>query len=255
MAQFLVALVLGYFPAMAEGQRIGTIIVVGASERKIIFAADSRGKNPITGKTTDNDCKIFTPKNKFMFASAGFEDSFMEDEVTELGTLRFKEPYSFVEKWTNDIFDHFTAMPKPMMDDIVRRLGSKQISVGLFAVVDPKHILRVYSITFNYREVGSRFAIERVIKGEPLRFFPVGYIHTFYEITKKLTPEGIKENADIESQRSRRDFDEFKAIRLVEKTIKWNPKHDTVGGPVDAAELVPNGHIRWIQRKCNCAKE
>lgn len=41
-------------------------------------------------------------------------------------------------------------------------------------------------------------------------------------------------------------------IRLVDLTVAYDERIGTVGGPIDALELFPNGGLRWIQRKQNC---
>ena len=46
-------------------------------------------------------------------------------------------------------------------------------------------------------------------------------------------------------------FDELKARRLVELTIKYHADKREVGGPVDEIELDANG-FRWVQVKKNC---
>ena len=48
----------------------GTIVVIGVSKNKIVIAADSR-RHEGTGKYADDQCKIITRDDKFVFASNG----------------------------------------------------------------------------------------------------------------------------------------------------------------------------------------
>ena len=58
--------------------------------------------------------------------------------------------------------------------------------------------------------------------------------------------------AELRQKTTPDEYDRLRAIRLVDLTIAFHPKHDFVGGKIDAAELLRGGKINWRQRKENC---
>ena len=47
-------------------------------------------------------------------------------------------------------------------------------------------------------------------------------------------------------------FDRLLAIRMVDLTIAYHPKQESVGGSIDAIELRRGGTAEWLQRQQIC---
>jgi hypothetical protein len=83
-------------------------------------------------------------------------------------------------------------------------------------------------------------------------FIGAGRSEIYTEYINRISRRAIAETNAWNALAGSPTFDEFRAIRLVELTEALHPRHDVIGGPVDAVEIRRNGQIVWIKRKSNC---
>jgi hypothetical protein len=96
-------------------------------------------------------------------------------------------------------------------------------------------------------------AIEIGNEQEPVEAF--GLPDIVAELNAGKTDRATTEKMQIDDLRKHlapNKFDRILAIRMVDLTIAYHPKQGSVGGPVDAIELLRGGVVQWLQRKQSC---
>jgi hypothetical protein len=265
MKRLLIIAASGILALPASGQiRSGTIVVLGQSQTRLVIAADSRATFD-SGIVNDRKCKIAAFKGAHaIFASTGISGYSMRgmtdrmDSWSTIGEAKIavteeqsaSEPadagdaaLKLAELWGSHILPRFKqlALRYPQQfQKMAARSGERDergqtLANGLFAIAYKGHIA---------------LAISRIsLQGESI----------FSDANRGECPDlcFIGETAVIDSHRDQRNLfdgpDKMKlAIGLVALTEKEDTS-ETVGGPIDALELLSDGTIIWKQKKAACA--
>lgn len=268
-------------PASAWTQsEFGTIVVVFRSEDKIVMAADSR-VNYGDGIYDDNHCKIVALGNEIIFAATGIVGEFSSSLPQELRFSAgeevrrvFSNPWfdselldfqgkvaQLASRWGAAMTNRFTrAAPRRLQHWLERMTGDIFIQ-GIFAGVEPDgHLsLVVTKVTYGRPIAGlerrtATFHLERIVSDSPfLQAF--GGTEIFQEFTARSTGRAHREVIQLALDLERYPpelRDALRVIRLVDLTIAFHRRRDSVGGEIDAIEPLRDRTIRWIQRKPQC---
>jgi len=141
------------------------------------------------------------------------------------------------------------------------------VITGIVAGIDESGALHISHQTISARRpIGtppqpSPDSTKFINLADTVQFQPIGerdIVDEFINSKTERAKHWIRQLAK-DTRRSTIDGDALKAIRLVDlsgiygaETVPGKPAIHFVGGSTDAAELVPGGTVRWVQRKPSC---
>lgn len=251
-----------------ESISAGTIVVVAQAEDSVIFAADSRvgaSNGSAVASVDDTYCKIGPLHGNTLFAAAGIvtdpERSWAAD--TEMDTVLVQafhgermgssEGESAIGRWGAAITQRLLALPRNQLLAYTKS-NDGVAATGVLAGIDKDGSTWVHVSTIRFDSARGLSHQESHMgwSGSATRYFGLGQSEISVEFDHGSTPRAVSERARwMGMNLSGRDFDRFKARRLVELTIQYIPNKSDVGGAVDEIQLDANGY-HWIQVKPNC---
>ena len=274
----LAILMTGASAAIANSlPEIGSVVIVLYSHDEIVMAADSRVVNEQTGQYRGDYCKIVTPGAGFIYGATGITETAGAFDAAGLVRRLFREEgrnseEGFIQgiamKWANAMEQNLARLPaNRLRQSAGEGRGAGALNCAMFAGVEPSGELALARARLFYRGV-SGGGIPRVaaeITPIPLdkpgiNIAGCGDVDVLKSI---VPPRTAWAKSEVERwQRFTGDAKAKIAIRLVQLTIdRERPRQFgsqeivPVGGQIDAAEIVPERPVRWIQRKANCPAE
>jgi hypothetical protein len=231
-----------------------TVILVGLSQDKIIFAADSRAKGYAGYR--DNECKIAALGSETLYVASGmtgtnagwFDVLYPGWSSRQFAIEAFRSTgggslVGIAEKWA-EIFEQHVIF------DLAMRFYTvfPSIENGVVAVA-----------IFGHAGTINQFQIARV---EVRCYDPSCYAltHEILWFPPGLTPQGNAATAEplrlvtLPPRFQGRENDPSVVKALVEWAVRQNFS-ETVGGDVDVVELERGKPVHWVQRKPHCPKE
>jgi hypothetical protein len=247
----------------------GTIVIVAQARDYIIFAADSRvgaSNGTAVASVDDTYCKIAPLRGNTLFAAAGIVTDPIRSWAadTEMDAVLLQAPptermsasdgASALSRWAESMIRRLASVP-PAQLLAYTRSNDGVAATGVLAGIDKggSTWVHVSKITADGAAGLSHQETTPAWHGPATQYFGLGQSEIAVEFDHGSTARAIAERAhwkDLNS--SGREFDRFKARRLVELTIQYLPNKSDVGGPIDEIELDANGP-HWIQVKPHCS--
>jgi len=259
-------------PSFAQAEDIwgGSIVILKYTRERASIAADSRvNMVRMVGNQgyRDDYCKIVTLSNNFLFVSAGaqgletrrFGASWSVNElaggalrtVTLLGLENIVEETA--RRWMNSLSFHMKQIAPSLRKAVLQEVGNRILVQGIFIGVEKGSVSawRASILEVNSLVRGKLQALEPSIAA-------LGRSDIFHEFVIEETNPSERAKAEranwehelVSKDPAERDI--LTVIRLVDLTIAFESRSETVGGPIDAVELTRDGKIHWFQRKANC---
>jgi hypothetical protein len=253
----------------------------------VIVAADSR-VNFGDGKFGDSACKITALSDELIFAATGIvaDDSYLIPKDLRFAAIAearnafmaVKSEHdnsettdrSVVEKvadrWGRLMTMRFQDASPVRLQEWLKNVSTQHepaFVMGIFAGLDSNGEIAVSTEHIDYIKPRKGSAVSVVVA--PMTVSPeptevattegYGMTEIVREVlggTSDFAQHAATELENLHKNSPSEDYDRLMAIRLVELTIEYHPRHQFVGGKVDAVELRRGGKISWIQRKDNC---
>lgn len=245
----------------------GTIIVVAQTKQRIIIAADSRRGVTIDGSTIqtfdDNACKIAAFSGNVTFAAAGvLGDGYSWSAIGQAvdilknsvkGRISSADGEVILIKWAQAMIQKFSNFSSNQLSVYAANNGNR-ISIGVLAGVEESKKPWARAVIVNFSSAGLYHdAYELISRDPPTAYYFLGKSAIGLEfVGDKRSGRAMKELKSWEHRSlSGASLDRFKARRLVELTIMYNPDKSEVGGPVDQIEVDAKG-LRWLRLKPGC---
>jgi hypothetical protein len=270
--------------------QIGTVIVLSASQEKLVLAADSRGTHLRGGRFAgydDNACKILELNPKLLFAIAGMASTspalpadiyFDAGNVARETATRFRFDATRMEtnKTVKEIAEQWAVeMTLRIKRGVERgnfRAPGETWLTGIFAGLEPngETAVAIGYVTYSRPRTGwtvppaapsiRTFEIPRPFT--LIEAFGISKVAESYVVRGKVSDKARSEHVQIRQAQLKTpaQFPESIPARLVALTIKsdddtrlnfFGPK--LVGGEIDAAVLFRNAKVKWHHRKLNCS--
>jgi hypothetical protein len=276
---FFAAIISGSAEAQID---FGTVIVVGVSQNKVVVAADSHSTSQ------GGRCKVAVLGGKVLYGAAGVaaetapalpnawtvdamsvaKTSFdgapkrMQACVTSSSCPSDSKslPENVAQGWLDSMLGNLTTASYVGIDDW--KLGAGV--TGLFAGIGPSGDMEavVDQIVCEKPDAKSTKADEKsrsncqphvdfskkIVppKGQTV-WIPLGISDTANEYLRQASDrakEEVKEWPDLQEWQ--------KAYRLVDLTLAYSQKKDSLAGPIEVIELRRNGAVVWIQNPQSC---
>lgn len=245
----------------------GTIVVFQLTKNEFVIAADSRGMFIRAGTTSNNECKIAAFKShSTVFTTGGteFYKAAKDDPVPSWSVIDeakraiVAEPptgmmnatdavdkiariweQNMMKLWTQMIVHHREAVLE------AASLGKGYLNQGVFVVSRRGSLAMAWTaIIFTDGKLSSLHP-DYSCTSDPCAFGKMNVIIKYWakpDETFMIPPPPSMKSWNYELLR---------AIRLIDLTIAED-QSGMVHGPVDAAELLNGGTIRWRQKKESC---
>ncbi len=258
-------------PACAEHSvTAGTIVIVAQAGNYIIFAADSRvgaSNGTDVASVDDTYCKIAPLRGNTLFAAAGIvtdpDRSWAADTEMDRVLIRNRQTSrmdsadgaSALSGWAEAMIRRLSRVP-PAQLLAYTRSNEDVAAAGVLAGIDKDGSTWVHVSKITAESAPGLSHQETTVNGHgpATQYFGLGQSEIAVEFDHGSTSRAIAERTHWkELNLSGREFDRFKARRLVELTIQYLPNKSDVGGPVDEIELDAIGP-HWIQAKPSCAQ-
>jgi hypothetical protein len=256
---------------------VGSVVIVLYSRDEIVMAADSRVVNEQTGQYRDDYCKIITPGDEFIYGATGITETAGAFNAAGLIRRLFREEgrhredgfvQGMARKWTHAMEQNLAKLPSNRLRQSAGEgRGAGALNCAMFVGVETSGELALARARLFYRGV-SAGGIPRVaaeITPIPLdkpgiNIAGCGDVDVLESI---VPPRTAWAKSEVERwQHFTGDAKASIAIRLVQLTIDHErPRRFgfqeivPVGGEIDAAEIVRERPVKWIQRKANCPAE
>ncbi len=213
----------------------------------------------------DTYCKIAPLPGNTLFAAAGIvtdparswaADTEMDRvliEKRQTSRMGSAEGASALSRWAELMMQRLITLPREQLLAYTRS-NDDIAATGVLAGLDPDGDtwVRVSKISFDAGRGLAHQESDVPWRGSATKYFGLGQSEIAVEFDHGDTARAVAERAHWKDLNlSGREFDRFKARRLVEVTIQYLPNKSDVGGPVDEIELDSNGQ-RWIQVKPVC---
>lgn len=257
---------------MYSGESItaGTIVIVAQAKDYVIFAADSRvgaSNGSAVASVEDTYCKIAPLGGNTIFAAAGIvtdparswaADTEMDKvlpAISKSERMNAADGTSALNRWAVAMMRKLGTLPRDQLLAYTRA-NDGVAAAGMFAGIDKGGgpWVHVTKITADAGGMLSHQESDATSRGSRTEYFGLGQSEIAIEFDHGDTPRALGERAQWkEMNLNARDFDRFKARRLVELTSQHLPNKSDVGGPVDEVELDTDGQ-HWIQVKPHCAQ-
>lgn len=252
----------------ADAITAGTIIIVAQARDYILFAADSRigtSNGTAVSSVDDTYCKIAPLHGNTLFAAAGIvtgpartwaADTEMDQILIETLSgqpVSGAAAQSALRVWGDSMARRLLALPRNQLISYIQS-NDGVAAAGVLAGIDRDGSAWVHVSRIGLNDVRelSHQESDMTSRNASTKYFGLGQSEIAIEFDHATTPRAIAERARWKSMDlSGREFDRFKARRLVELSIQYLPNKSDVGGPVDEAELDLHGQ-RWLQVKSNC---
>jgi hypothetical protein len=226
----------------------GTVVVMAYSQNHVVLEADSRQFNGTTGTYEDSACKLSAFGDKFLFGESGFagydgwSGAYLARKI--VSALSSDSPPNITQTisiaWGNSMQEHLRLVPQNVLN--ASKVGPEgELGMAFFVGIENENIeVRIVTIHTPDR---SGFNIKAVKPSmRETAFLAIGKNEIFGEfavhpISQRAIAEIRKWNL---SKLSPGEFDQFKAKRLVELTIKLAKPEDIpfLGGDVDMVEII-----------------
>jgi hypothetical protein len=247
--------------------RTGTVVVIHYTANKIIVAADSRQTAVFFFPNIppdDTECKVAAFRHQLIFATAGAETSKLGpiagwSNINVVREALHKTPdgdidlEKLVKAWGELVAEDWKFL-FAIDPNYVRRIaehGHGLLTEGVFLLEKSSDVLTSFiAIKMSGAEI-QWYSAELPCSADG-SFCGIGRTDTFRNFLTNPSQFG-PEVTDWDTPRPPLDLDEWRTIKLVLLTAN----HETsVGGPIDAVEIVPKdaGRVHWISRKDGCAE-
>jgi hypothetical protein len=281
----VIACVVLLIPLPVNAQlRHGSIAVFGASQKRIVVAADSRGSLPDESQPDDQTCKISSLGRKLLFVETGISSvdrgsraSLIWSQSEEaLRAFRYASRLRTVSPESPDIdqvTDKWIELMKARLleeekeHSLGRPASMKQVLLeSVFAGLMPDGKLTLRQINMKLvgpgaEEMGLDPIVaheQRWLLTEKNEFLPLGkdeIIREFYaQKTDRMKREAVDRKLEVHVHPPA-DLLVAEVAYLVGLTIKYAPKEYGVGGDIDVAEITPEKGVHWISRKPVCPED
>lgn len=268
VALFAVLVSVSLAPRAWTQTESGTVVVFGYSKEKVIVAADSRVTFGLEGHD-DTQCKVAALGNKVIFATGGVAG--LPDGWTPAAEARraFEavapgawDTGPIANRWAAGAVKRLKAEAAIRPEQLIKHTENNILLIGVFAAAqqDDKISVNVRMLTYSQEGGSIYIGFDSVVFGPNVEMDIQGFGRTEIvdEFVHPVTPRAKREAEQWarESMRFSPDRrDQLRIIRLVDLTLAYHPRSETMHGPIDAVELRRGGQITWIQRKANCAAE
>jgi len=252
----------------SESITAGTIVIVAQAKNYVIFAADSRvgaSNGSAVASVDDTYCKIGPLHGNTLFAAAGIvtdptrswaADTEMDKVLVQAfhgQPMGSADGEAAAGRWAEAMTQKLFALPRNQLMAYTKS-NDGVAATGVLAGIDQDGSTWVHVSKISFDSARGLFHQESDMawSGSATRYFGLGQSEIAVEFEHGSTSRAIDERAQWKERNlSGRDFERFKARRLVELTIQYLPNKSDVGGPVDEIELDANGP-HWIQVKPHC---
>lgn len=247
--------------AGSQTESIGTVVIIGREENKIVVATDSKAVSH-SGKNRNDDCKILALNNNFFVASAGIRHFDESSRMTGLqlswdtheiaskvfASLKSKSVKEITENWGNTGTRLLNKFPLRERETLASGTGlAKEGSVLLVAGLDKNGRIdaKVTTITFDSGTFVSQ------VKQIPIRQIAgIGHGKELVnEFISGKTMRARKETSNWRLTTSGKTPDEIYRswITQLARLVIFYDDSGEVGGQVEAVELRSNGTLSWVE--------
>jgi hypothetical protein len=263
-------------PQSANAQiNTGTIVILGQSLRKAVFAADSRAIinsfGNLPARIDDSYCKLSTSNSRFVFAtygtggdeqwiSAGAAKSISDEVLASSPSVTFATMNRIVNAWTQSAREWFSKIGEGGIQRLRSIIGRDDLLGGVFALRLDDDTIAYRNAIFSMIESNGHYGIS--VRLNPLVVSPTGET-TFSgfgatDIFAMFTSDFGGMTATFVSEEKARwrsassvNLDAYEIRRIVEITIEHPDPRGTVGGHVNAVEITAGG-MKWITDNPEC---
>jgi hypothetical protein len=258
-------------PAFAQIQA-GSVGVAYLTDEKIALAADSRvtlGKDP----PRDDACKVTALGGKMVLVATGAAGyvsrsplipswSTAEEARRAFQSVQARNPDT--DGWTGDVAvdlakhlaGRFSALLKWERSSVVEAAAENgALAVALLGGRGYNGHPELFQVAVTFGNATPAIAWKVSTVTCPLNdVCAIGKTDVVTEFAGMTSARARWETASWatdDAETAARDYAVRQAMRLVQLTMKYQ-QGTSVGGPIDAAELEPEGRVRWYARKQNC---